>query len=257
MVFFVIPAYNEEENISHLLGSVEKKMCEIGLPYKIVIIDDGSKDGTSSLLQGYSADFPVVLLKHEVNRNVGQVFRTGFRYVIDHAKTGDVVITKESDNTGDLNLLPEMLDRLNNGSDIVLASCYAKGGKVLGATIDRVIMSRVVNSMMRLLFPVKGASTYSSFYRAHKVDVLKKAMSVYGEKLIEESGFTCMAEMLIKFSRLSMNISEIPMILRCDTRKGKSKMNKTRTILAYFRLIFKELKMLNLQQMSEENMSGY
>lgn len=232
-----MPAYNEAKNLPLLLESVDKKMKEVGGTYKLVIIDDGSRDGTAELLKAYQGRYPVTLLRHETNKNVGQVFRTGFAHVLAEAKPGDLIVTKEADNTGDLGILPAMLEKINNGNDIALASCYASGGKIVGTTMDRVILSSVANMLLRIFFPIKGVNTYSSFYRVYKADVMKKAFDAYGGRLIEEDGFACMVEMLIKLNRLKARIAEVPMILRCNLRKGASKMDKSQTILAYFRLI--------------------
>jgi len=224
-----------------LLESIGKKMDEIRSPYRLVIVDDGSTDGTEDLLKVYQDRYPITVLKHDTNKNVGQVFRTGFKYVLDQAKKGDIIVTKEADNTGDLGILPAMLKKASEGDDVVLASCYAKGGGIEGTTLDRIILSSVANMLLRIFFPIKGVSTYSSFYRAYKADVIKKAFAAYGSRFMEEDGFACMVEMLVKLSRLPIRIAEVPMVLRCDLRRGKSKMDKSETMLAYFRLISREI----------------
>ncbi len=242
MLFFIIPAYNEEKNISSLLESVGKKMAELGLPYRMVVVNDGSVDRTRGIVESYKNKLPIVLINHEANKNVGQVFRTAFQYVMSEANSNDRIITKEADNTSDLSILPEMLKKADEGYDLVLASCYARGGKVTNTTIDRIFLSSIANHMLRLFFPIKGVRTYSSFYRVYRADILKKAFAVYGDSFIEENGFACMVEILVKLSRLRIKIAEVPMILRCDLRKDKSKMNKTETIRAYFHLMAREFK---------------
>jgi len=237
LLFFVIPAYNEEKNIPYLLKSIAKRMEEINRPYRFVVVNDGSADDTKAVVESYKDRFPITLLDHKTNMNVGQVFRTAFEYIIKEAASGDIVITKEADNTGDLGILSDMLKKIDDGYDLVLASCYAKGGKVIGASMDRLLLSSAANAMLRLFFPIDGIRTYSSFYRVYRADTLKKAYGAYGNKFMEEAGFACMVEALIKLSRLRIKICEIPMVLRCHRRKGKSKMNKTRTITAYLRLI--------------------
>ena len=241
MLFFAIPIYNEEQNIPYLLESIGKKMNELKIPYKLVIVNDGSTDNTKEIIQSYENKFPIKLLNHTTNKNVGGVFRTAFQYILERVKPGDVIVTKEADNTSDLSILPEMLQKIKEGSDIVLASCYAKGGGIKGTTFIRVFLSSVANLILRTVFPIKGVRTYSSFYRAYNAEVMKKAFKAYDNHLIDEAGFVCMVEMLVKLSRLPVKITEVPMILCCDFRKGKSKMNKTQTIFAYLGLIPKEL----------------
>lgn len=241
-IFFIIPAYNEAENIPLLVESIDSKMKKMDLSYTIVIVNDGSTDGTKELVESYEGRFPIVLINHPKNKNVGEVFRSGFKYVLERSSPGDVVITKEADNTSDISIMPAMLERIDKGCDVVLASCYAKGGGIESTTIGRLILSSTANRILRSFFPINGVRTYSSFYRAYKAVSLKRAFFAYENKLIEENGFVCMVEMLIKLSRLPIRIEEVPMVLRCDLRKGKSKMNKSQTIFAYFYLVMKEFK---------------
>jgi dolichol-phosphate mannosyltransferase len=226
--------------MEQLIESISKKMDEIGRPYRLVVVNDGSTDGTKELVESYAKRFPITLLNHDANKNVGQVFRTGFQYVLSQAGPDDIIVTKEADNTGDLDILPTMLKNIENGYDFVLASCYAKGGKIIGTTADRRLLSFVANTMLKVCFPMRGINTYSSFYRAYRAESLKKAFEAYGGRLIEEDGFVCMVEMLVKLRRLPVKIVEVPMVLRCNLRKGASKMKKRQTMAAYLRLIFKE-----------------
>lgn len=242
MFYFILPAYNEEKNILSLLESIGKKTMLLKSHYKIIVINDGSTDATRQIVEAQKERFPITLLNHDTNKNVGQVFRTAFQHVLAEAKEDDLIITKESDNTSDLNILDGMLKKIDEGNDLVLASCYAKGGKIIGTTIDRIFLSSVANLMLRIFFPIKGVRTYSSFYRVYRAGALRKAFQAYDNNIIEESGFACMVEILVKLSRLPVKIAEVPMVLRCDLRQGKSKMNKVETIRAYFHLIVKEFK---------------
>ena len=242
MIFFIIPAYNEENSIDKLFTSINNKMRDLNEDYRLVVVDDGSSDGTVGKIESYKNTIPLTLLCHERNMNVGEVFRTGFKHVLAKAKDNDIIVTKESDNTGDLSILPEMLNKIRSGYDVALASCYAKGGGIVGTTIDRIVLSSVANNILRTIFPIKGVRTYSSFYRAYNAQSIKKAYDVYKWRLIEENGFVSMVEMLVKISKLGMKIVDVPMVLRCDSREGSSKMNKTKTMLAYFSFIIKGIK---------------
>ena len=70
---------------------------------------------------------------------------------------------------------------------------------------------------------------------------MQRAWAAYDGRLIECRGFACMVELLVKLSRLPIRISEVPMVLRCDVRKGASKMVRSKTIAEYVRLIAREL----------------
>jgi dolichol-phosphate mannosyltransferase len=90
-----------------------------------------------------------------------------------------------------------------------------------------------------LFFPI-GVKTYSSFYRAYRAEVLNAAHEAYEGKLIEEDGFVCMVEVLVKLDRLSLRITEVPMLLKTNMRQGNSKMKVLRTIRGYLSFIARD-----------------
>lgn len=241
MILFIIPAYNEEENIKPLLSGLASKMKELKTAYHVILVNDGSTDTTYENAAKFKGEISLEIISHSTNRGVGEVFRTGFSRALELANDEDIIITKEADNTSDLNILPSMLKKIEGGYDVVLASCYAKGGGIVGTTIDRVILSFCANFILRSLFSIKDVRTYSSFYRAYRAGTLKGANFAYEDRLIEGAGFICMVELLIKLKRLRIKITEIPMILRCDFRKGVSKMKKIETMKDYLFLMTKEV----------------
>lgn len=241
MVYFIIPAYNEEKNLPLLFKNTKAAMDELGVPFTIYIMNDGSKDKTSELCKEFSATVPLREVRFETNMGVGNAFKRGFEEAFKVIKTGDIIVTKEADNTSDPDILRKMIELIRSGYDIVLASCFAKEGAVENSTIDRHILSFGANMMLKLAFPIRGVNTYSSFYRAYDAKRLKMAFEAYAGHMIEEKGFVCMVEMLVKLSRLPLKITEEPMVLKCDMREGQSKMRRSRTIVGYLQFIKKQL----------------
>lgn len=237
MIYFIIPAYNEAENIVKLTHEIAAHLLSSQSKYEIVIIDDGSGDNTAEIIQNMSKSHPLICVKHETNKGVGQAFRTGFENVLPRASDDDIVITKEADNTSDPAIMKDMINGIQEGQDIILASCYAKAGGIEGTNFLRVFISSIANFLLRRFFPVQGVCTYSSFYRAYKVSILRKFFGTYGENAIKEDGFACMVEMLVKIHRITRKIKEVPMTLKGNLRKGKSKMRVIRTIADYLKLI--------------------
>lgn len=241
MVIFIIPVYNEEENISKLLYKTSEKMKEMNLSYKVIVINDGSTDNTVKMVEVLKDKIPVEIYSHYPNRGVGEAFRVGFRKTLELSKDGDIIVTKEADNTSDLNILDELISKIDEGYDLALASCYAKEGAVLGTTLFRRILSRGANTLLKLVVPLKNIHTYSSFYRAYNSRALKKLYGLYAGNIIEEDGFECMVELLIKFSRNGgFKITEVPMTLDGSRRAGRSKMKIFRTTKGFLKVIVKE-----------------
>src|SRR5262249_22586284 len=88
-----------------------------------------------------------------------------------------------------------------------------------------------------LAAPVRGARDYTCGFRLYRATTLRRAAAVWGDRLIEEAGFTCMAELLLKLGRGGARVAESPLVLRYDRKEGASKMKMTRTIMRYAALV--------------------
>jgi dolichol-phosphate mannosyltransferase len=240
MIRFIIPSYNEEQNLKRCVNDILAESKRLGEECDILIVDDGSTDGTRALVERLATGGARIrAASHPRNMGVGQAFRTGFAEIMKTAQDGDVMITKEADNTGDPAITGELVRRVRAGDGLVLASCYAAGGAVKGSNRFRKILSTVANALVKNITGIEGIHTYSSFYRAYDPKLVRKALEKYGDGFIREDGFICMVEMLVKFRTLTDRITEVPMVLKCDLRMGKSKMKVARNIADYLRYLGK------------------
>ena len=236
MIYFVVPAYNEEKNIGTLIEETHAFALSNHLEYKLIVVDDGSADETARIVLEKAHSYPCLLVSYKPNRGVGEAFRQGLNKALSLAKDKDVIVTKEADHTSDLGILQKLLEQVRSGSDVALASCYAKGGGVTGTTLSRIILSRCANLLIYAAFNIRGIHTYSSFYRVYRPAALRKVLSRYGD-FYEETGFGCVVELLVRLARLKMKITEVPMLLQTGLRVGKSKMKVGKTIQGYLRII--------------------
>lgn len=242
-IIFVIPVFNESMNLPTLLENTRQRMQALGRDFHVVIVDDGSRDGSPDIARSYASTMSIEVVSHPTNLGVGQVFRTGFGRALDIAGARDIVVTKEADNTSDPAVLEQLIAGIESGRDVMLASCFAPGGGIAGSTIDRHILSFGANLLLRTFLPIPGVHTYSSFYRAYRAGVLRRAFRAYDGQLLECRGFACMVEMLAKLRRLPVRIGEVPMVLHAKRRIGDSKMVRMvqlRTIAEYLALIWRE-----------------
>jgi dolichol-phosphate mannosyltransferase len=239
MIHVVIPVYNEEPNIDGLLEGVRARLDPLGVRYRIVMVDDGSTDGTAAKCRAASRpDSPIVVAEHGVNRGPGAAFRTGFLAVLKDADPLDVVITMEGDRTSDEGILTRLLHRIwAEGDQLVLASCYLYGGGIKGTELHRVGLSHIANGLIKKTLGLSGLATLSSFYRAYQVSALQAMHARWGDEFIKSRGFECMVEILYRAAQLKLRVSEIPMVLDGSRRAGKSKMRIVKTSIAYLRLI--------------------
>jgi dolichol-phosphate mannosyltransferase len=238
VIHVVVPALNEAGNIGAAIEGIRERVESLGLPHRIVVVDDGSTDDTAQICRALSEPArPVEVLAHPRNLGPGAAFRTGFLHVLRGADPLDVVLTLEGDTTSDPSVLPRMLHRVwEEGDHIVLASCYLYGGGIKGTRLHRVAISHLANGLMKKALGLSGLATLSSFYRLYQVSALQALSRRHGEAFLTSRGFECMVEILYRAARLGLRISEVPMVLDGSRRAGRSKMRVLRTSLGYLRL---------------------
>jgi dolichol-phosphate mannosyltransferase len=238
----LIPVLNEAGNIVRLVRDLQALSDELQnrLDVQVILLDDGSQDDTSVLASqaASQAGISLTVLRHEVNQGPGMAFATGFCHLPGVLQDDDLVMTMEGDNTSRLELVKQMLVRLDEGYDVIFASPYAYGGKIVNTSAYRIFLSSVANLFIKELLGIHGLLTVSSFFRLYRVPALKKLQAVYGPGIVERRGFECMVEMTMKMMNLHLTISEVPMVLDTHARVGKSRMKILRTIRGYIDLWF-------------------
>ncbi|MGZ4383478.1 MAG: glycosyltransferase [Gaiellaceae bacterium] len=233
--FFVIPAFNERENLPRLLEDLEDRPHLWPLGSRVIIVDDGSSDGTAELVEDYEGPLPLELVRMGSNQGPGAAFRAGFAAALRSCPGDGFVITLEADTTSDLDVLPEMLKRSEAGAELVLASVHG-GGHMVNVNPLRRVLSKGAGLAVRRGLGL-DAHTVSSFFRVYRVSLLRRAVDAHGDGLITEAGFACKAELLAKLVALGARVDEVPVDLDASRRVGKSKMRILPTLLGYWRII--------------------
>jgi len=229
-VLLVLPAYNEETALPSLFEAVRRELFQSRLGAAVVVVDDGSRDGTSRVIESWSARLPIHLVTHPVNQGLGATIRDGLERAAALAESGDVIVTMDADNTHSPALVRDMLARLEEGFDLVIASRYRPGAAVHGLSCFRNWMSRGARALFQIAAPMAGVRDYTSSFRAYRARLIQQALARYPGRLVTEGGFTCMAEILLKLRPLGVRASEVPLILRYDRKAGASKMKVGPTV---------------------------
>jgi dolichol-phosphate mannosyltransferase len=235
VIRFVIPAYNEAENIPNLMADLAPRARELGA--RIIFVDDGSKDGTYEAIQEHRDGLHLAVVRHPVNRGLGTAINSGLRAALGESQDGDAIVTLEADNTSDLDDLPAMLGKFNQGADVVLASVYAPGGRIVGVAPWRLAASKAVSNTFRHAGGLKDIHTLSSLYRVYRAGTLRRAAETYGWLLVREPGFAANVELLLKLYNAGAKVSEVATVNDWSRRLGTSKMNLKPTVMAYGRLM--------------------
>jgi dolichol-phosphate mannosyltransferase len=235
---FVIPAFNEAENLPRLFSDLESRPMLLPPGSRVIVVDDGSEDGTSEIVESYSGPLPLELVRLDENQGPGAAFRAGFAAALEQREDA-LVVTLEADTTSDLDALPAMLQRAAAGAELVLASVH-RGGQMVNVSLFRRILSAGAGLTVRHALGIE-ARTVSSFFRVYRASVLREGIRRHGEQLIEERGFACKAEILSKLARMGAHIEEVPVALDGSRRSGESKMRVVPTLFGYWRVCTRQL----------------
>lgn len=237
-LFLVIPLFNESANIERLSRSLRTTSAIFSDRYSvhIIFVDDGSTDGTPQVVEKYCGDLQKSIVGHEKNMGPGYAFGSAFEFLGKLLKPDDWVCTLEGDNTSNVDLLNQMFQRAREGYDVIFASPYMYGGGFTNTDGLRRFFSFMANTYVREFLGIPGIFTVSSFFRLYKGDIILSLQKIFGDRIIDSSGFECMIELTMKLVFMNARISEVPMVLDSKKRIGKSKMPKMKTVLGYFKV---------------------
>lgn len=243
MIHILLPAYNEVDAIRPLTTKIDDAMRAAGVTYRIVVVDDGSRDGTGDILEELRHRYPLHVITHKLNRGLGETIRDGMEFIAETGARTDVVVRMDCDDTHDPRYILEMVAKLAAGYEVVIASRYAPGGGQIGVNGYRRTISRCANLLMKTCFPMPGIWEYTSGFRAYRVALIQDAIGIFGNQFIDLKGmgFTGTVEKLIKARMMGARVTEHGFVLRYDQKSGPSKVLTSLTTLGYLVLIAKYL----------------
>ncbi len=237
-IWIVLPAFNEERDLPHLLERIDSAMDDANLRFEILIVDDGSTDNTSEVAEVWANKLPLQVRRHERNLGLGATLRDGLEWACEVAQPIDVIVTLDADNSHTPELILRMVRMVREGHDVVVASRFAPGSRVRGVPLHRRILSRIAGLLFRLLFPIRGIKDYTSGYRAYRAGLLQDVTT--DRAFFDQDGFQVMVDVLLKLRRNpDLIFGEAPLILRYDLKEGASKMDVLDTTTSTLRLMLK------------------
>jgi dolichol-phosphate mannosyltransferase len=212
----IVPTYNERENIARLIESVLGQDSRL----EILVVDDGSPDGTADIVRAIKAQNPRVdILCRPKKMGLGTAYVAGFRWALERGY--DFVFEMDADFSHDPNHLPEFL-RAIQAADLVLGSRYREGKvTVVNWPIARLILSYFANVYARRVTGLEvwdATGGFKCFRRAvlEAIDLNK----------VRSNGYAFQIEMSYRASKRGFRIIEIPIVF-VDRTEGQSKMSKT------------------------------
>lgn len=212
----VIPTYNEKENIVQMV----RKVFSLAKPLHLLIVDDGSPDGTGQMVKDLMEEFPGQLFLEERSgkQGLGTAYLHGFKWGLDHGY--EYIFEMDCDFSHNPDDLLRLLSACeDDGFDVAVGSRYTKGGGVENWPRDRVLMSKYASVYVRMILwmPIKDTTAGFKCYRS-KVLV----------KILEEPprfvGYAFQIEMKFRAWKYGFKIKEVP-ITFTDRTRGESKMS--------------------------------
>ena len=200
----VIPMYNEEVGAKHCIDTVCKELSKIPVTSKLIIVEDGSRDSTKSILKNIEPNYSnLEVFYHPQNSGYGAALRTGAKLAYEQGF--DYVLFMDSDLTNDPADIPKFLEKMERGIDVIKATRYSDGGAVQGVPFYRVLISRVGNLLATVLFRIPIYDCTNGF-RAVKTALLNKIE-------LRENNFSIIMEELYKLKPFVKTYARVPVIL--------------------------------------------
>lgn len=238
-VWVVLPAFNEAAAIEILVRKIVQSCQTIQRDFQIVVIDDASTDETAQIVSQLSFELPVTLEQHAVNQGLSGALRSGFQYALSHGISGDIVVTLDADDTQPPAHIPNMVNMIDAGYDVVIASRYQPGSRTIGVPWNRLLLTLIARWMFKIITPIPGVRDYTCGFRAYRFDRLQQTSDHYGDQFVSEKGFSCMVDVLLKMRPFGFIMGEVPMLLRYDQKQGPSKMKVANNSVQTLKLLLK------------------
>lgn len=237
----VVPTYNEIENIEALVQAV----FELDTPFDIVVVDDGSPDGTANKVRELMSQHPGRLHLEERTQKsgLGTAYIHGFKWAL--ARNYEYIFEMDADFSHDPTDLPRLLEACDvGGHDLAIGSRYKTGVNVVNWPISRVLLSLGASRYVRLITGMKVYDPTAGFVCYHR-----RVLEGINLNKIRFVGYAFQIEMKYKAHLLGYTITEVPVVFT-DRVKGESKMSISIIWEAIFgvigmkvRSIFKKLEL--------------
>ncbi len=211
----LIPTYNEKENIEKII----RKVFSLAIPFHVLIIDDGSPDGTADIVKNLQKEFPEQLFIEERKGKLGlgTAYIHGFKWALNH--TYDFIFEMDADFSHNPEDLPRLREACLNGADVAIGSRYIKGVNVVNWPMGRVLMSYFASVYVRIItgIAIQDATAGFKCYR-------KEVLQTIQLNKIKFVGYAFQIEMKFTAIKHGFTVVEIPIIFT-DRTEGTSKMS--------------------------------
>jgi dolichol-phosphate mannosyltransferase len=210
----LIPTYNERENLPLIVAGV------LAHPFtEILVIDDGSPDGTGALADALAKDHPgrVSVMHRTGARGLGRSYLDGFRAAL--GTQADFVCQMDADLSHDPKFLPALVAAAKSGGGLVIGSRYLPGGRVENWPLRRKMLSAFANTYIRTATGLRVRDCTSG-YRCWR----RESLATIPLEAIASDGYSFLVEVTFQAARAGVTIAEVPIVF-VERRQGASKLS--------------------------------
>jgi glycosyltransferase involved in cell wall biosynthesis len=230
MIYVCIPSYDEAPTVGLLLWKIRQVFAAFPREYQLLVLDDGSDDTTTEVLEPYARVLPLTVIRHAERRGYAASVEALLRKAVDltDRPKRDAAILMHADFTHNPQTIPDLVRRIESGADLVVAE-----GRLEGETSRaRALVRRHASALLRGIVTVPGVRDLVSGFAAIRLVALRNAIRSQPERLLVTDGWAANAELYWRAGRYSRRIEALTSLERHDLRSRPSRAEAWSTVAA-------------------------
>jgi glycosyltransferase involved in cell wall biosynthesis len=233
MIYVCIPSYNEAPTIGLLLWKVRQVFAGFPREYQLLVLDDGSSDGTSEVLARYTRVLPLTVIRHEERKGYATSVEELLRQAVERTDRPkrDCAILMHADFAHGPNFIPDLVRRIESGADIVVAQGRLQGEP----SRSRRLLRRLAPVLLRGAVTVPGVSDVVSGFSIFRLVTLRNAFRGNSAPLLTTQGWAANAELYGRTARHARRVETIAAVERRDLRQRPSRVTSWESAMAIWR----------------------
>jgi glycosyltransferase involved in cell wall biosynthesis len=222
MIYVCIPSFNEAPTIGLLLWKVRQVFAAFPREYQLLVLDDGSSDGTGEVLERYTRVLPLTVTRHQERRGYAASVEDLLRQAVDRTDRPkrDSAILMHADFTHGPNFIPDLVRRIESGADVVIAQSRLEGEP----SRARRLVRRLAPVLLRGVISVPGVSDVVSGFSIFRLVTLRNAFRNQPAPLLTTEGWAANAELYGRAARFARRVETIAAVERGDLRQRPSRL---------------------------------
>lgn len=233
MIYVCIPSYNEAPTIGLLLWKVRQVFAGFPREYQLLVLDDGSSDSTSEVLERYTRVLPLTVTRHEERKGYASSVEELLRQAVERTDRPkrDCAILMHADFAHGPHFIPDLVRRIESGADIVVAQGRLQGEP----SRSRRLLRRLAPVLLRGAVTVPGVSDVVSGFSIFRLVTLRNAFRGSSEPLLTTQGWAANAELYGRTARHARRVETIAAVERRDLRQRPSRVTSWESAMAIWR----------------------